>query len=74
MGVALGTTQVSYAVTAVAGSTSSVMVAVTDQISDTQSNRLETDVTNYSLTDSGVLALVSATAQTSSESLTVTAQ
>jgi hypothetical protein len=74
VGVALGTTQVSYAVTAVAGSTSSVMVAVTDQISDTQSNLLETDVTNYSLTDSGVLALVSATAQTSSESLTVTAQ
>ena len=74
VGVALGTTQVSYAVTAVAGSTSSVMVAVTDQISDTQSNLLETYVTNYSLTDSGVLALVSATAQTSSESLTVTAQ
>jgi hypothetical protein len=74
MSVAEGTTQVSYTVTAVAGSTSSVMVAVTDQLYDTQSNLVETDVTNYSLTDSGVLALVSATVQNSSGSLTVTAQ
>jgi hypothetical protein len=74
MSVAEGTTQVSYAVTAIAGSTSSVMVAVTDQVSDTQSNIVETEVTNYSLSDGGVLAWVSATVQNSSGSLTVTAQ
>jgi len=74
MGVALGTTQVSYAVTAVSGSSSSVMVAVTDQVYDTQSTLVETDVTNYSLTDAGVLSLVSASVQDSSGTLTVTVQ
>src|ERR1700689_4641782 len=74
MGVAQGTTQVSYAVTAVSGSSSSVMVAVTDQVYDTQSTLVETDVTNYSLTDAGVLSLVSASVQDSSGTLTVTVQ
>jgi hypothetical protein len=74
MGVAQGTTQVSYAVTAVSGSSSSVMVAVTDQVDDTQGTLVETDVTNYSLTDAGVLSLVSASVQNSSGTLTVTVQ
>jgi hypothetical protein len=74
MSTPLGTTQVSYAVTAIAGSTTSLMVAITSQINDTQNNPLETDVTNYSLTDDGVLTLVSASVQNSTESLTVAVQ
>ena len=74
MGVAQGMTQVSYAVTAVSGSSSSVMVAVTDQVYDTQGTLVETDVTNYSLTDAGVLSLVSASVQNSAGTLTVTVQ
>jgi hypothetical protein len=74
MGVAQGTTQVSYAVTAVSGSSSSVMVAISDQVNDTQGTLVETDVTNYSLTDAGVLSLVSASVQDSSGTLTVTVQ
>jgi len=69
-----GTTQVSYAVTAQSGSTTTVTVAITEQIYDTQSNLLQTDVSNYNLTDAGVLTLVSASAQNSSESLSVTVQ
>jgi hypothetical protein len=78
MGTTTGTTQVSYTVTAVTSTASdatpTVMVAITSQIDDTNSNPLETDVTNYSLTDGGVLTLVSATVQNSTESLTVTVQ
>jgi hypothetical protein len=74
MGVAQGTTQVSYAVIAVAGSSSSVMVAVTEQVYDTQSTLVDTDVTNYSLTDAGALLLVSASVQNSSGTLAVTVQ
>jgi hypothetical protein len=78
MGTPTGTTQVSYAVTAVSNTasdaTSTVMVAITSQVNDTQNSPVETDVTNYSLTDGGVLTLVSASVQNSSESLTVTVQ
>jgi hypothetical protein len=74
MSVSLGTTQVSYAVTAVSGSSSSVMVAITNQVEDTQGTALETDITNYNLTDAGVLTFVSATTQNTTESLQVTAQ
>lgn len=74
MAVILGTTQVSYAVTAQSGSSSSVLVAITDQIFDPQNSPIETDVTNYSLNSSGVLSFTSATAQGSLGSLTVTAQ
>jgi hypothetical protein len=78
MGTPTGSTQVSYAVTAVSSTASdatpTVMVAITSQVNDTQNNALETDVTNYSLTDGGVLTLVSASVQNSTESLTVTVQ
>jgi hypothetical protein len=74
MSTPVGTTQVSYAVTAISGSTTSVLVAITSQINDTQSTLVETDVTNYSLTDAGVLSLVSASVQDSSGTLTVTVQ
>jgi hypothetical protein len=78
MSTPTGTTQVSYTVTAVSSTASdttpTVMVAITSQVNDTQNNSLETDVTNYSLTDGGVLTLVSASFQSSSGSLTVTVQ
>lgn len=74
MSVSQGTTQVSYAVTAVSGSSSSVMVAITYQVQDVQNSAVETDVTNYNLTAAGVLTFVSATTQNASESLQVTAQ
>ena len=69
-----GTTQISYAVTAQSGSSTTLTVAITEQIYDTQSNLLQTDVTHYTLTDAGVLTLVSASVENSSESLTVTVQ
>src|SRR5579863_2460039 len=72
MSVSQGTTRVSYAVTAVSGSTSSVLVAITNQVEDAQGSPLETDVTNYNLTDAGVLTFVSATTQNINESLQVT--
>lgn len=72
MNTPAGTTQFSYAVTAQSGSTTAVSVAITEQIYDTGSNLLQTDVTSYSLSDAGVLTLVSASVQNSSESLTVT--
>jgi hypothetical protein len=78
MSTPTGTTQVSYTVTAVAAtasdSTPTVMVAITSLFTDTQTNSSETDITNYSLTDGGVLTLVSASYQSSSGSLTVTVQ
>lgn len=78
MSTPTGTTQVSYAVTAVSSSASdatpTVMVAITSQVKDTQNDPLETDVANYSLTDGGVLSLVSASVQNSTASLTVTVQ
>lgn len=74
MSVSQGTTQVSYAVTAVSGSSSSVMVAITEQVHDTQNNLVETDVTNYNLTTAGALTFVSASVQDASGSLQVSAQ
>lgn len=74
MSVSQGTTQVSYAVTAVSGSSSAVMVAITEQVHDSQNNLIETDVTNYSLSDAGVLTFVSGTAQNAAESLQVSTQ
>ena len=74
MSVSQGTTQVTYAVTAVSGSSSSVMVAITDQVDDTQNNLVETDVTNYNLTNTGVLTFVSGTVQNASVSLQVVVQ
>jgi hypothetical protein len=73
MGVARGTTQVSYMVTGPADPGSPVLVEITDKIYDPQNNLIETDVTSYTLTASGVLAFVSATAQSASGSLKVTA-
>ncbi len=74
MSVSLGTTQVSYAVTATSGSSSSVTVAITYQVQNTQNTAVETDVTDYNLTAAGVLTFVSASTQNASESLQVTTQ
>jgi hypothetical protein len=74
MSVSLGTTQVSYAVTAISGSSSSVMVAITYQVQNAQNSPVETDITNYNLTAAGGLTFVSASTQNASESLQVIAQ
>jgi len=74
MGVSLGTAQLSYAVTAPVDPGSPVQVQFTDKIYDTQSTLIETDVTAYTLSSSNVLTFISASAQTTSGTLTVTAQ
>jgi hypothetical protein len=74
MGVSLGTAQVSYAVSGAQSAGGPVAVQVTTQIYDTQNTLSETDVTVYSLTSASVLSFVSSSAQTSSSSLTLTAQ
>jgi len=73
MGVVPGATQVSCLVTDPVDPGSPVLVEITDKIYDPQNNLIETDVTSYTLTASGVLALVSASAQSASGSLKVTA-
>jgi hypothetical protein len=60
----------SYAV----DSSNPAKVTLTNKIYDTQNALLETDVTVYSLNTSNVIAFVSASAQTSAGTLTVTAQ
>lgn len=47
---------------------------VTTKIYDATNTLVETDVTNYTLSSSDLLALVSATAQTSSGTIMATAQ
>jgi hypothetical protein len=74
MGVSLGTTQISYAVSAPLDPAGPVSVQFTDKIYDTQNTLIETDVTTYSLASSSLLSFISATAQTSSGTLSVTAQ
>jgi hypothetical protein len=74
LGVSLGTTQISYAVTAPVDPGSPVSVQLTNKIYDAQNTLTETDVTTFSLTSSNVLSFVSAGAQTTSGTLTVTAQ
>lgn len=74
MSVPLGTTTLSYSVTAPVDPGSPVSVKLTNQIYDTQQNLTETDVTTYTLTSTKVLSFVSATAQSGASMLTVTAQ
>jgi hypothetical protein len=70
MSVSLGTAQLSYAV----DSSNPAKVTLTTKIYDTQNALQETDTTVYSLNTSSVIAFVSASAQTSAGTLTVTAQ
>lgn len=74
MGVSLGITQISYAVSAPVDPAGPLSVQFTDKIYDTQNTLIETDVTTYSLPSSSLLSFISATAQTSSGTLSVTAQ
>jgi len=74
MGVSLGTTQISYAVSAPVDPAGPVSVQFTDKIYDTQNTLIETDTNTYSLPSSSVLSFISATAQTSSGTFSVTAQ
>jgi hypothetical protein len=74
MGVSLGTTQVTYAVTAATQTNGPLTVKVTNKIYDTQNTLVETDVTTYSLSSSNALAFTSGDVQSSSGNLTVTAQ
>jgi hypothetical protein len=74
MSVTLGTAQLSYTVSAPVDSGSPVSVAITNKIYDTTNTLVETDVTTFTLSTSNVLAFVSATAQTSSNTLLISAQ
>jgi hypothetical protein len=74
MSVSLGTVQVSYSVMAPVDPGSPIGVVVTTKIFDTQNTLIETDVTNYTMTSSSVIALSSASAQNQSGTLMVAAQ
>jgi hypothetical protein len=73
MSVSLGTAQLSYVVMIPVDPGSSMGIAVTTKIYDTQNTLLETDVTNYTMTSSNVISLSGASAQNQSGTLTVTA-
>jgi hypothetical protein len=74
MSVSLGTEQLSYSVTAPVDPGSPIAVAVTTKIYDTQNALIETDVTNYTMTSSDVIALSGASAQTPSGMVSLTVQ
>ena len=72
MSISLGTAQVSYSVMAPVDPGSPIGVAVTTKIYDTQNTIIETEVTNYTMTSSGVITLSGASAQNQSGMLTIT--
>lgn len=74
MSVSLGTAQLSYSATAATATGGPIGVALTTKILDTQSNLVETDVTNYSMTSSNVITLSGASGQNQSGTITITAQ
>jgi hypothetical protein len=74
MSVPLGTTEVTYAVTAPVDPGSPVLVKLTNQIKDAQGSVTETDVTSYDLSSAGILTFVSASAQTAQGTVLATAQ
>jgi hypothetical protein len=74
MSVSLGTAQTTYTTTAPATQGGSLGITITTRIYDTTSTLIETDMTNYSMTTSNVISLVSASAQTQQGTLTATAQ
>ena len=74
MSVSLGTTEVTYAVTAPVDPGSPVLVKVTNLNKDPMGTVLETDVTSYTLTGSGILTLTSASAQSAQITLLATVQ
>jgi hypothetical protein len=74
MSVPVGTTEVTYAVTAPVDPGSPVLVKVTNLSKDPMGNVTETDVTSYTLTGSGVLTITSASAQNATITLLATVQ
>jgi len=74
MSVSLGTTEVTYAVTAPVDPGSPVLVKLTNQIKDAQGSVTETDVTSYDLSSAGVLTLVSLSGQNAQGTVLATAQ
>jgi hypothetical protein len=74
LSVSLGMTQISYFTMAPVDPGSPVEVQLTNKIYDTQNTLVETDVTTYSLTANEVISFISATAQSASGTLSVTAQ
>lgn len=74
LGVVLGTTQISYVIKAPADSKSPATVEFTDKIYDTHQALQATDVSDYSLTSTNTMLLVSAAVQVGTDSLTLTVQ
>jgi hypothetical protein len=74
MSVSLGTTEVTYAVTAPVDPSSPILVKVTNLNKDPMGTVIETDVTSYTLTSSGILTLTSASAQNATITLLATVQ
>jgi hypothetical protein len=74
MSVSVGTTEVTYAVTAPVDPGSPISVKVTNVSKDPMGTVVETDVTSYSLTGSGVLTITSASAQSANITLLATVQ
>ena len=74
LGVSLGTSQLSYTIKAPVNASAPATVEITNKIYDTKQALLETDVTDYSLTSTNTMLLVSASAQVNSETLTFTVQ
>jgi hypothetical protein len=74
MSVSVGTTGVTYAVTAPVDPASPILVKVTNVSKDPMGTVVETDVTSYTLTGSGILTITSASAQNATITLLATVQ
>jgi hypothetical protein len=74
LSVSMGTTEVTYAVTAPVDPGSPILVKVTNVSKDPMGNVTETDVTSYTLTGSGTLTLTSASLQNLDSNLLATVQ
>jgi hypothetical protein len=74
MSVSLGTTEVTYSATDPVDPGSPILVKVTNLNKDPMGTVIETDVTSYTLTGSGILTLTSASAQNAQITLLATVQ
>ena len=74
LSTSLGTTQVSYVVKAPASTGAPATVEITDKIMDTSGALKATDVTDYSITSTNTMLLVSASVQIGGDTLTFTVQ
>jgi hypothetical protein len=74
MSVSLGTTEVTYTATDPVDPGSPILVKVTNLNKGPTGTVIETDVTSYTLTGSGILTLTAASAQNASITLLATVQ